>query len=256
MIATESASLRRTIAGLTALALAGCASQPQFLSLQRLPAGQTIELVVAVPSIAPAKVDGDGEALGKGAAQGAGGGAAMGAAAALPYSIVCGPLILVCAPALALMGAGGGAIVGVIGGTVGGAIRGLPPEKAARLETIIGTTVGALDVEQTLRSEFQLNNQQNWHVLKQPTTPQITVGVEAIYIDQLRKNELTLQTVTSLVVRYGPEDRAVTKKILFKVASEPDHIDHWIAGEGANLKHAVTAGLAESMRQIVVVLRR
>jgi hypothetical protein len=60
VIASGSARLRRAIAGLTALAFAGCASQPQFAPLQRLPAGRTIELVVAVPSIAPAKVHGDG----------------------------------------------------------------------------------------------------------------------------------------------------------------------------------------------------
>lgn len=256
MITTDSARLRLTGLTATALAVVGCASQSRFASLQSLPPGSTIELVVDVPSIAPAKIDSDGEAVGKGTAKGVAGGAGLGAVAGLAHSVYCGPLFLICAPAMALVGAGGGAIVGGLGGGVSGAIRGLPAEKAAALEAIVGATVSDLDVAQTIRGEFQRNNQHNWLVTDQPTIPQVTIAIEAIYIEQFGKNKLSLQTATSLIARYGANDNDVTKKILFNVTSERHHVDYWIEGEGANLKQAVAAGLAENMRQITAVLRR
>ena len=244
------------LALLVGLVLSGCASQPKFAPLQRLPEGQTLQLLVSVPPIEAAKVDGDAESVGKGAAVGAGGGAAAGATVGLAESLWCGPYILFCAPVFALVGAGGGAIVGGIAGGVGGAIQGLPAEKAAALESIIAVTVAELDVEQTIRHEFDNNNRDFWHVSQSPVTPQLSFAVEAIFVEQFGKNELSLQTITSLVVRYSANETDSTKRILFKFTSDRYHVDHWIARDGANLRQAVNGGLAESVRQAVAALRQ
>lgn len=233
--------------------LAGCAAAPRHAPLTPIPPGNQIRVVIDVLDVESPDAWDTGEAMGRGAAAGAGGAFVGGAVVGLEFTIACGPLFYICAP-LAAVGAAGAAAVGGVGGSIHGAAIALPAEKANALEGLIKEYLSNKDILDVMRNDFAQRQQGRWQLVESSSAPVVELGVEALGLDQFAGDELMIRMTSYLRVRYGPDEREVTKRMLVNAKSERHHVDYWIADSGANLEAELNAVLAENSRQIVAVL--
>ena len=236
---------------LSCLLLSGCATNAP---LRSIPAGSRIQVLVSVPEVESPEALDTAEALGVGALGGAGAGLGAGAVAGLEASVVCGPMIIYCAPILMMMGGAAGAVVGGVGGSVMAATVALPHDKAAELERLIEDYVAAEDIPANLLRDFDKRQNGRWTVVDSHADTVVTLGIEDLRFVQFGRDELLVRLTSNVVVRYGPQDADVTKRILVVATSARHHVDHWIADDGANLRAGLDAAFAENSRQLVGAL--
>jgi len=238
---------------LTSLSLyfnSGCSTQPKYTPIKPIAKGSSIELIIDVPEINTPNAKDEMESFGKGLSQGAGTGAAAGAVAGLQHSVVCGPYILFCAPFLSVIGAAGGSIVGGLAGGIHGGMVSLPTEKAKILEETIALTLLELDIENLLYNEFVIQTDDSWNIKGADPDIKLSLGVEALYLQQYIDDQLALQVVNSVVITYGLDTNKKTKRILYKHTSKMEHVDHWINDNGAELKAEINKGFKDNVRKI------
>lgn len=238
------------------LSLAACAGQPQYATLRAVPSGASIHVIVTQPDIEAPDAQSAGESVGRGAASGAGMGAGAGAEAGLQGSIACGPFIIFCAPLFAISGAAIGAIGGSIVGSVDAAIDALPEEKAQALEAMMSTTLEETDLAETLQNAFAQQSGKRWTIAEGEGNPEITLGLNTLYIEQSSEDNLSLQMSASMVVRYGPGDSDATRTYLYKYASERHHVDYWLQDEGGNFRAEVSAAVQDNADLMIQTLER
>lgn len=236
-----------------AIVLAGCASTPRQAPLTPIPPNSQIRVAINVLDVESPNAWDAGEAVGRGAAAGAGVGFGGGAVAGLELSIACGPYFYICA-SMAVVGAAGAAAVGAVGGSAYGASIALPAEKANALEGLIDEYLSNKNILEIMRNDFAQRQQGRWQLVESSSGPIVTLGVEALGLDQFAGDELMIRMTSFLRVRYGPGEHEVTKRMLVKAQSDRHHVDYWIADSGANLEAELNAVLAENSRQIVAVL--
>ena len=233
------------------LALSGCA---QYQELQAMPPGKQVNLVAIAPNIKPPDADSKGEAMGKNAAAGAGAGMVAGAGAGLMGSMACGPLIFICAPAGLIVGAGAGLIVGGVYGTATGAMEGLPAEKAEELNAYYVEHIGQLDLRAELQRAFFDNGGTQWNTVGAGSQTDVTLSLDTLYVSQFKGEELMLVVGTSMVVSEGPGKSERTKTYRYRVNSEQQHVDWWLADEGANVRKAFDESMNRIGDQVVRTL--
>lgn len=238
--------------------ISACAStnKPTHASLRSIPLGSSIRVVAVEPEIETPDAKTAGETVGKGIAGGAGAGAAYGAGAGFMMGFACGPLFIICSPLGAVGGAASGAIFGAAAGGVWKAVLALPEEKAEALEAVMAATIADLSVSQTLVQEFREQSKDRWAIIDAEAPTKITLGIEGLFIDQGKDDQLVVKLVNSMVVSYGPGELDTTKRILFTYVSERHHVDHWIEEDGANFRTAIYEGFASNMEDMVKVLQQ
>ena len=248
-----------SVALLAATALiSACAStsKPTHATLRSIPLGSSIRVVAVEPEIQTPDAKTAGETVAKGTAGGAAEGAGLGAEAGFMMGLECGPLFIICSPIGLVAGAAGGAILGAAVGGVGTAMVALPEEKAEALEAVMAATIADLNVSQTLVQEFTDQSHDRWTVTDAEAPTEITLGIEGLFIDQGKDDQLVVKLVNSMVVRYGPGELDTTKRILFTYVSEWHHVDHWIEDDGANFQTAIYEGFTSNMEDMVKVLQQ
>ena len=194
------------------------------------------------------------ESVGRNAAAGAGGGAAAGAMVGLEASLDCGVYVLFCAPVFAAMGAAVGTVAGTVYGVSKGAARALPKEKATAVESIIETTLAETNIAGLLEDEFRRNNAGRWRLAAGSSPTTLTIGIDALYLEQATGDELAVELHSFARIRYGAGESDQTKKILFRWSSEKHHVDHWIAEDGRALRSEIARSFAEVTRQMNAAL--
>lgn len=233
------------------LVVSGCA---QYQELQAIPPGKQVNLVTIAPDIKPPEADSKGELAAKGAAVGAGAGMVVGAGAGLMGSIACGPLIFICAPAGLIVGAGAGLIVGGVYGTAAGAIAGLPAEKADKLNDYYVEHIGELDLRAELQRAFLNNGGTQWGSGGAGATTDITLSLDTLYVAQSNGEELMLVVGVGMVVSDGSGKADRTKTYRYQVNSAQQHVDWWLADEGANIRKAFDESMNRIGDQVVRTL--
>ena len=231
--------------------ITACAGQ---IPVQPVAEGTPINLITTAADIKTPDAKTAGEMVGKNAAKGAGKGAVGGAGLGIGASVVCGPLIFLCAPILA----GGGAAIGLVAGSTAGAIDGglksLPREKADALQEIISATFAELEFAQTLQSEFGQQHANYWTISDAEGNLQVTLTLDDLYIEQLPKDHLSLQMRVSMIVRHGPDKDDVSDTVIYKFRSPDRHVDYWLADNGQNFRadisNAVTTNVAKTIRTL------
>jgi len=246
--------LKKLIAVLAAGSLGACASQPDYAPLRAVPPGSTLSFVATDENLQMPDALGGGESVGKKALSTAGAGAGAGIAVGLRESAECGAYVLVCAPFFALFGAGAGAVVGGVGGSVGGAVIALPGDKARQLEAIVANYFEAEGAAARLDHEFRVQGSGNWMLVEANGRVGVQFVVEEIRFDQFAGDEVQLTMVNSMVVDYGIDEPAATRRIPLRFATERMHVDHWIANDGQNLRLAITDGFSDTVLQAVTIL--
>jgi len=233
------------------LALSGCA---QYQELQAMPPGKQINLVAIAPNIKPPDADSKGEAMGKNAAAGAGAGMAAGAVGAAGASVACGPWVVFCIVPFAIIGAGAGLVVGGVTGAAIGAVEGLPAEKAEELNAYYVEHIGQLDLRAELQRAFLNNGGTQWNTAGAGSETDVTLSLDTLYVSQFKGEELMLVVGTSMVVSEGPGKSERTKTYRYRVNSEQQHVDWWLADEGANVRKAFDESMNRIGDQVVRTL--
>lgn len=231
--------------------ITACAGQ---VAVQPVTAGSQIHLITTAADIKTPDVGTAGEMVGKNAAKGAGMGAVGGAGLGFGASVACGPFIIICAPIFA----GGGAAIGLVAGTTVGAIDGglksLPREKADALQEIISATFTELDFAQILRSEFGQQQANYWTISDAKGNLQATLTLDDLYIEQLRKDQLSLHMRVSMRVRHGPDKDDLSDPVIYEFRSPDRHVDYWLADDGRNFRadisNAFTINVAKTIRTL------
>lgn len=248
-------SIRNTgCAAILVLFAAGCASAPQYAPITPLPAGSRVNLTVEVPELASPDAKDGSESVGGMAARGAGVGAGAGAVAGLEGSLACGPFVVLCAPIAAVAGAGVGAVIGTVGGAAKGTAVALPAEKAKAVESIIDSTLAETDIAALLEDEFLAHNEDRWQLVSEGATNSVTIGIDALYLQQATGDELAVELQSYVRMRYGPNEDQQTKKIIFRSTSDRYHVDHWIEDDGNALRREIIRSFAEVTRQMNAAL--
>lgn len=233
------------------LVVSGCA---QYQELEAQPPGKQVNLVAIAPDIKPPEADSKGELAAKAGAVGAGAGMVVGAGAGLMGSIACGPLIFICAPAGLIVGAGAGLIVGGVYGTTAGAVAGLPADKAEKLNAYYVEHIGELDLRSELRKAFVNNGGSQWATSGTDPKTDVTLSLDTLYVAQSNGEELMLVVGVGMVVSDGPGKNDRTKTYRYRASSAQQHVDWWLADEGANVRMAFDANMNRIGDQIVRTL--
>ena len=237
--------------------ISACASssKPTHASLRSIPLGSSIRVVAVEPEIQTPDAKTAGETVAKGTAGGAVLGAGYGAGAGFMMGFACGPLFVICSPLGAVGGAASGAIFGAAAGGVNNAMLALPKEKADALEAVMAATIADLSVSQMLVQELREQSNDRWEITDADAPTKITLGIEGLFIDQTKDEQLVVKLVHSMVISYGPGELETTKRILFTYVSEQRHVDYWIENDGANFQTAIYEGFARNMGDMVKVLQ-
>lgn len=248
-----------SVALLAATALiSACASTSKstHATLQSIPLGSSIRVVAVEPEIETPDARTAGETVAKGTAAGAAAGAAVGAAT---YGVIvalgCGSFVVICGPIMLVTGVASGAIAGAAAFGIETAMLALPKEKAEALEAVMADTIAGLSVSQMLVQEFTEQSGNRWTVTDAEVPTEITLGIEGLFVDQGKDDQLVVKLVNSMVISYGPGELDTTKRILFTYVSERHHVDHWIEKDGANFQTAIYEGFASNMEDMVKVLQ-
>ena len=224
------------------------------IPVQPVAEGTPIHLIATAPDIKTPDAKTAGAMVSRNAAKGAGMGAAGGAGLGVGASIICGPFILFCAPVLA----GGGAVIGLVAGSTVGAIDGgrksLPKEKAEALQEIISATFTELDFSQTLQGEFEQQQANHWTISDAEGKLQVTLTLDDLYIEQLPKDQLSLQMQVSMIVRNGPDKDDVSDPVIYEYRSPSRHVDYWLADDGqkfrVDISNAFSTNVAKTIRTL------
>jgi hypothetical protein len=224
------------------------------IPVQPVAEGTPIHLIATAPDIKTPDAKTAGAMVSRNAARGAGKGAVGGAGLGVGASIICGPFILFCAPVLA----GGGAVIGLVAGSTVGAIDGglksLPRDKAKALQEIISATFTELDFPQTLQGEFEQQQANHWTIAGAEGQLQVTLTLDDLYIEQLPKDQLSLQMQVSMIVRNGPDKDDVSDPVIYEYRSPSRHVDYWLADDGqkfrADISNAFSTNVAKTIRTL------
>lgn len=233
------------------LALSGCA---QYQELQAIPPGKQVNLVVVAPEVKAPEADTKGEAMGKTAVAGAGAGMAAGAVGAAGASVACGPWVVFCIVPFAIIGAGAGLVVGGVAGAAIGAIEGLPAEKAEELNAYYVEHIGERDLRAELQRAFLDNGGTQWGSGGAGATTDITLSLDTLYVTQSKGEELMLVVGANMVVSNGPGKANRTKTYQYRVRSEQQNVDWWLADEGTNVSKAFDESMNRIGDQVVRTL--
>lgn len=197
---------------------AGCGSTSPYAAVSAIPIGSRVNPVIELPGLEPADVA--VESAGTGAATGAVGGAAGGAMAGLGASLECGMFFWICAPALMVAGAVGGTVAGTVYGAEAGADLTLPEEKAMAVESIMDSPVAETNIAALFEEEFRRHNAGRWQLDDKGSAATLTIGIDALYLQQSKGDGLAVELQSYARIRYGPSESEQTKKIIFRSTSD------------------------------------
>ena len=230
-----------------AAALSACAGNPSTAELRPIEPGSTLTVTVNLPELKTPNALDAAEATGKGAGEGAVYGMGIGFEGSFH---TCGPFFFICAPFTMAIGGASGA---VIGGAYG-ASTALPAEEARQLEAIVRDYVVSEDIALNLRNDFVQQQDGRWEIVEVEGDVSVILGVEKLAFEQRPGGQLAILLTSNLVIRYGPEDSDVTKRLLLNARTESYPVDHWVADDGANTLSGLGEVFTENSRQIVAIL--
>jgi len=245
----------RTTVYLAGIALvAGCASQPTYTPYRPVASGTVIDVDYLGADVEAPDAESSGEAAARDAAVGAGAGAVAGAYAGLMAGAICGPLMIICSPAMALVGAGAGAIVGGIGGSIAGSIRGVPAEKAEAFEAAVAAALDSRNPHQALSDEFAANVGERWRVAEDNPRIRLELSLESLGVAQPQNDQLALILETGVIVWSGPDLAERSRKFRFTSRSPQRLIDDWLADDAALVEESLSRSYRESALEMIAAL--
>jgi len=248
---TKTLILRGGLLALITL-MTACASQ---VPVEPIAAGTSIQVTTPESRIRNPNAEGGGEAVGKRLAAGAGLGTVGGMGYGLYTSMMCGPLIFLCAPAMVAGGAAVGLVAGSTAGTISGAIIALPNEKANALDAIIDSTFAETTLSQSLRAEFEEQTADVWTVSETEQDVRVTIELESFYIEQFKDDNLRLKMTSTMIVTNGIGKNATTKEILFAYDGGRQHVDYWLENDGENFRIEMEDAFASNVMQMIRLLK-
>lgn len=238
-----------------ALLITACASQGanNYSSRTEIPTGSNINAKVVNYSQAGPNVSSRGEealgTAGQGAVIGGGAGFYAGAQAGL----ACGPLFIICSPALGLSGAVVVGVVGGVGGAVVGAYRGLPKETAELLEQGFSEYVNSNDFASDIDSAFVNSVDSKWNITDGEAHSSADLTVQYLGSEAINDESVSLQVVLGMQLRQGSGPSAPTKTYLFR-DEQRLFVADMIADDGENIRTSLQSAFFRISNQMVMLL--
>jgi hypothetical protein len=237
--------------GAVAILTTGCASNGNYMPYQPIPAGSVMVMNQANEPFDVA----DADTKGKLAAQDAAGGALLGAGYGAVYGaaagFACGPLFIVCSPAIAIVGAGTGIVVGGVGGTVSGATRGIEKDEAEAFEAMVRSSLENNDPSDRLGAHFAAQSGELWTFSESGPGIGLELRFESLELDQNTDQTIALTVSTSITLQYGSTQKERTRSFLFRHRSRMIHIDEWMADDGAAFDQLLEDAYRETTTEMV-----
>ena len=240
----------RVMSYLVFVALGACAGTPDYMELRPIPPGS--EVAIVVTNNGADNMDSAATIIGKTSLAGTSIGAATGFVGGLQSSVACGPYILVCAPALALAGAGTGAVVGTVGGAVVGAVKAAPEKHG--IDTELTDIIVEAGIEQLLLNEFR-NGASGWRVAStEDATIKLETGLLSLSMPRDDNEEREYGVTNYVIVHYLDESPRRTKMLILEYTgiAAPDEETGAVPDEA--VLAVVTAGIRDNVRQALSIL--
>ena len=138
----------------------------------------------------------------------------------------------------------------------------IPAEKAEALEAIMTNMMTDFGDSRPLVQAFETQSAGRWLVTDREPATEINLSVEQLYVDQGTNDMLVLKMVSSMVVTYEPSLLSngsapdTTKRVLFTYTSPEQHVDYWIADDGASFLAAINEGYTRQIATMIDALDR
>jgi hypothetical protein len=233
----------------------GCASNGNYAGYRPIPAGTALRLLDEPGEFDEVDAKAGAELVGQGASKGARAGASAGGFAGMIAGAFCGPAFLICSPALAIAGAGAGAVVGTAGGAVYGAGLGLPEDKAKAFESMVLASIQDSTPVGSLNSNFVARSGGLWDFTDAPSALIVELQFAAVKLEQGSNDQVAIVIGTSAVVHYGDAEEQRTRRFLFYHRGGSAHVDSWLANDGAAIRTLLDEAYVETTQDMIEAFR-
>ncbi len=225
--------------------LSGCAATPQLPSIR---SGAGVSLTVAMAAHAEGRTDISNKAIGDDAKMGAGTGMVAGA---LWGGLMCGPWFFICAPFVAMVGGGAGALAGA---TVGVA-HALPPEQAAQLRNRLTRLHQSHDLLAELRRNITDRAARNWQLTTDALNTQLMVELQPLQLASAHNGQISF--VLRVLVSERPAPAApsdVPAQKTYSYTSPASPVAVWLDEKSDFVDTSLSSAIAQLSTQIIAEL--
>lgn len=222
------------------------ACTPTTIALQPVSSGSRVQII----SLEPGKVRQDVDGA-ESVAKGAGTGALTGAGGGIYIAEACGPLILFCAPAFAVVGAG----VGLVGGTIYGAIIALPEEKETEFNRMMATRFSQTSPQRSLEQAFEKHGERIWEIVEASPDAIVKLKLDSFQMKQYSSSELAIHLQASFAASYPSHSEKETRYFQFNYMGLRHPVDYYLEDEGRYFREEFDRGIASLATQMATSLR-
>jgi len=227
--------------------LAACTTAPPLPSVAQ---GQAIAIVV----VSAARVAGppaiDNQAVGDGAVAGAGSGVLFGGL----WGLSCGPLAVVCVPAMMLTGAGMGSAAGAVVGLNGA----LSDDKVARLQQRVARVRAAHDLVSELRAEVTQRASRHFVVAAGgAAATTLTLDLQDLRLTTTRDERIRLTLVVRATLQAGDGNGvpgAAARLKVYEYVGPYASLASWLDEQGGVLETTLTGATRQIAAEVVAEL--